>query len=63
MAFMRKVLRGSTVVAGVVGLSLAATGCSGSGGGGGGGGSPCERRMAPVVGPSVTDEVAVPSSW
>lgn len=36
MAFMRKVLRGSAVVAGVVGFSLAATGCSSGGGGGGG---------------------------
>jgi multiple sugar transport system substrate-binding protein len=39
MAFMRKVLRGSAVLSGIVGLSLVATGCSGSSGGSGGGGS------------------------
>ena len=36
---------------------------SAGGGGCGGGGWPSERRIAPLVGPSVTEVVEVPSYW
>jgi multiple sugar transport system substrate-binding protein len=53
MAFMRKILKGSAMVAGVVGLSLAATGCS-SGGGGGGGSTQTKGATIRVVWTSPT---------